>query len=83
MNVSIPPKFEAFAREQVAAGCYSSEAEVVVDALKQYLADRQALLELLDPAIEQLERGEGRPFDAEDTKRRGRERRQRASACPR
>jgi putative addiction module CopG family antidote len=83
MNVSIPPEFEAFAREQVAAGCYSSEAEVVVDALKQYLADRQALLELLDPAIEQLERGEGRPFDAEDTKRRGRERRQRASACPR
>ena len=82
MKVSIPPEFEAFAREQVAAGRYSSEAEVVLDALKQYLADRKALLDLLDPAIEQLERGEGRPFDAEDTKRRGRERRQRAGACP-
>lgn len=83
MNVLIPPEFEAFAREQVAAGRYSSEAEVVADALKQYLADREALLGLLDPAIEQLDRGEGRPFDAEETKRRGRERRRRAGACPR
>ena len=83
MNVSIPPEFEAFAREQVAAGRYASEAEVVADALRQYLADREAMLALLDPAIEQLDRGEGRPFDAEDTKRRGRERRQRAGACPR
>jgi putative addiction module CopG family antidote len=83
MNVPIPPEFEAFAREQVAAGRYASEADVVADALRQYLADREALLALLDPAIEQLERGEGRPFDAEETKRRGRERRQRADACPR
>jgi putative addiction module CopG family antidote len=82
MNVPIPPEFEAFAREQVAAGRYPSEAEVVADALKQYLADRVALLALLDPAIEQLDRGEGRPFDAEETKRRGRERHQRAGVCP-
>jgi putative addiction module CopG family antidote len=82
MNVSIPPEFEAFAREQVAAGRYSSEAEVVADALKQYLVDREALLALLDPAIAQLDRGEGRPFDPKDTKRRGRERRQRVRACP-
>jgi putative addiction module CopG family antidote len=83
MNVSIPPEFEAFAREQVAAGRYSSEAEVVADALRQYLADRKTLLALLDPAIEQLDRGEGRPFDAEDTRRRGRERCQRSGAPPR
>ena len=83
MNVSILPEFEAFAREQVAAGRYASEADVVADALKRYLADREALLALLDPAIGQLDRGEGHPFDAEETKRRGRERRQRASACPR
>ena len=82
MNVRIPPEFGAFAREQVAAGRYVSEAEVVADALKQYLADREALLALLDPAIEQLNRGEGRPFDPVDTKRRGRERRRRAGACP-
>ena len=75
MHVSIPREFEVFAREQVAGGRYGSEAEVVADALRQYLADREVLLALLDPAIEQLERGEGRPFDAEDTKRRGRERR--------
>jgi putative addiction module CopG family antidote len=80
MNVPIAPAFEAFVREQVASGRYSSEAAVVADALKQYLADREALLILLDPAIEQLDRGEGRPFDAEETKRRGRERRQRAGA---
>jgi putative addiction module CopG family antidote len=83
MNVAIPPESEAFAREQVAAGRYASEAEVVADALKQYLADREALLALLDPALAQLDRGEGRPFDGEDTKRRGRERRQRAGAWPR
>ena len=83
MNVPIPPEFEAFAREQVEAGRYSSEADVVADALKQYLADREALLALLDPALAQLDRGEGRPFNAADTKRRGRERRQRASVCPR
>jgi putative addiction module CopG family antidote len=81
MNMSIPPEFEAFAREQAAAGRYASTADVVADALKQYLADRDALLALLDPAIEQLDRGEGRPFDAEDTKRRGRERRRRAGGC--
>lgn len=82
MNVSIPPEFEAFAREQVAAGHYASEADVVADALRRYLADRETLLALLNQGIEQLDRGEGRPFDAEDTKRRGRERRQRAGACP-
>ena len=54
----------------------------MAEALKQYLADREALLALLDPAVEQLDRGEGRPFDAADTKRRGRARRQRASTCP-
>lgn len=62
-NISIPAEFETFAREQVAAGRYASEGEVVADALRQYLADREALLALLDPAIEQLDRGEGRPFD--------------------
>lgn len=82
MDVSVPAEFEAFAREQVAAGRYASEAEVVVDALKQYLADREALLALLDPAIAQLDRDEGHVFDAEDTKRRGRERRQQTAACP-
>ena len=82
-HVSIPPEFEAFAREQVAAGRYASAAKVVADALKQYLADRKALLALLDPAIEQLDRGEGLPFDVKQTKRRGRERGQRAGACPR
>jgi putative addiction module CopG family antidote len=79
-EVSIPAEFEAFAREQVASGRYASEAEVVADALKRYLADREALLALLDPAIEQLDRGEGRPFDGADTKRRGHDRR-RAIAC--
>jgi putative addiction module CopG family antidote len=80
MNVPVPPEFKTFAREQVAAGRYACEAEVVADALKQYLADREALLALLDPALAQLDRGEGRPFDAEDTKRRGRGRRRQA-AC--
>ena len=82
MNAPIPLEFEAFARRQVAAGRYASEAEVVADALRRYLSDRAALLALLDPALEQLDRGEGRPFDAADTKRRGRERRQHSSTEP-
>jgi putative addiction module CopG family antidote len=82
MNVPIPPEFEAFAREQVAAGRYAAEADVVGDALRQYLADREALLALLDPAIEELERGQGRLFDAENTTRRGRERRRQSGPCP-
>lgn len=82
MNVRIPPEFEVFAREQVAAGRYAAEADVVADALRQYLADREVLLALLDPAIAQLDRGEGRPFDAEDIKRRGRARRRQAGTCP-
>jgi hypothetical protein len=55
---------------------------VVADALKQYLEDREALLALLDPGIEQLHRGESRRFDAEDTKRRGRDRRRQAGTFP-
>jgi len=82
-NLPIPPEFEVFAREQVAEGRYASEAEVVADALRQYLADREALLTLLDPAMEQLNRGEGLPFDAQETKRRARERRRHAATCRR
>ncbi len=82
MNAPIPLEFEAFACRQVAAGRYASEAEVVADALRRYLSDRAALLALLDPALEQLDRGEGRPFDAAATKRRGRERRQHSSTEP-
>jgi putative addiction module CopG family antidote len=77
-DIAVPPEFAAFAREQVAAGRYASEGEVVAEALRQYLADRRTLLALLDPAIEQLDRGEGLPFDAQETKRRGRERRRHA-----
>ena len=29
MNIPIPPEFEAFAREQVSAGRYASEADLV------------------------------------------------------
>ena len=82
MNAPIPPEFEASARRQVAAGRFASEAEVGADALRQYLADRETLLALLDPALEQLDRGDERPFDAADTKWRGRQRRQHSSTEP-
>ena len=58
-NLPIPPDFAAFAREQVAAGRYASEAEVVADALRRYLADRDALLALLDPAHRAAGSGRG------------------------
>jgi Arc/MetJ-type ribon-helix-helix transcriptional regulator len=54
MNVTIPPEFEAF-RQQVAAGRYSSGAEVVADALKQVIVSPLARAD-----IDEI--GESRPL---------------------
>lgn len=58
MMVVIPPEFESFAREQVAAGFVSSEEEAVAAVLRGYLDDVEALRALLDPELEALDRND-------------------------
>ncbi len=62
MHVDIPPKLEAFIREQIACGAYGSAAEVVRDAIRR-MAQEQNRLSILRAAVRagdvQLDRGEG------------------------
>jgi putative addiction module CopG family antidote len=71
--VELSPQHQQFVDAQVSAGLFQKPAEVVGAAL-DLLQQRQGEYEQLRTAIEQLERGELQPFDAEDVKRRGRER---------
>ncbi len=48
MHIAVPPEFEAFAREQVAAGAFASEEEVVVAALRNHLVRVEELRALID-----------------------------------
>lgn len=81
MNVSLTPELEQLVTEKVESGMYNSAGEVVREALR-LLKERdeiqQARLEDLrrDIAVglEQADRGETRPFDPDDLKRRVRER---------
>ena len=65
MQVAIPPEFEEFAREQVAAGTFPSEEAAVAAALRGHLARVEELRALIDPAITEAEHGDtsdGRTF---------------------
>jgi antitoxin ParD1/3/4 len=88
-DLSLPPELAAFVSGQVASGGFASETEVIHAAL-WLMRDRQRVRELriaelreeLQPAIEELARGEGVPLDMEDIKRRGRERMARRGQVP-
>ena len=58
MNVRIPPEFERFARERVAAGAVASEEEAVSIVLRDCLDRLEELRDLVDPVLAELERGE-------------------------
>ena len=58
MQVAIPPAFESFAREQIAAGHVGSEEEAVARVLRDYLDEVRVLRELVDPAIAAADRGD-------------------------
>ena len=60
MNVTIPPEFAAFAKEQVEAGAFASEEEAVAVVLRDYLARLEALRALIDEGLES-----GDPVDGE------------------
>jgi antitoxin ParD1/3/4 len=81
MNVTLTPELEQLVTEKVESGMYNSASEVVREALrllKERDEIRQARLEELRREIavglEQADRGETRPFDPDDLKRRVRDR---------
>lgn len=58
MDVAIPPEFENFARAQVEAGVYASEADAVAAALRDHLARVEDLRAEVDPSMAEADRGE-------------------------
>jgi antitoxin ParD1/3/4 len=74
---SIPQDLGEFLQNAVASGRYQSEAEVICEGLR-LLRDRerriQSLREELKPALEELDRGEGKPLDPDSIKAEGRRR---------
>jgi putative addiction module CopG family antidote len=85
MTVEIPPDLQQFVHQVIDSGAFKSEAEVVSQSLR-LLAERQRRIEELrreiQPALDQLDRGEGIKLKDEDElrkyfesiKERGRER---------
>ena len=79
MNVNLSPHLEDMVRQKVSSGLYTSASEVVREALRMMEAQdqlRAAKLEQLRQDIrEGLESGDPTPWDAEEIKREGRQRR--------
>jgi antitoxin ParD1/3/4 len=77
MALSMPADLNAFVQQAIAAGVYESEEAVLVAGLR-LLQEREKhideLREELRPALEELDRGEGKQLDIEDVIRRGQER---------
>jgi antitoxin ParD1/3/4 len=78
LSIALTPEFAAEIRQAIATGEYASTSEVVRDALRAWKQVRQgrkvAIEELRRLWREGIDSGEGEPLDAEDIKRRGRER---------
>jgi len=77
MATAFPPELEQFIHQEVASGRYDSEEDVLCAGLR-LLREREARLQALRddilPALEQLDRGEGEPLDADAIKAKGRQR---------
>ncbi len=81
MNVSLTPELEKIVNDKVASGMYHSASEVIREALR-LMKEQDALREFrlqelrkeIAKGIEQAERGEVVPFDAEAIKAEGRRR---------
>ncbi len=77
-SISLTAEFAADIREAVAAGEYASTSEVIRDALRTWRQVREeralAAKELGRLWREGLESGQSEVLDADDIKRRGRER---------
>lgn len=79
MNVNLSPQLEDMVKQKVASGLYNSASEVVREALRLMEEQdqlRAAKLEQLRQDIrEGLDSGKPTPWDAEEIKREGRQRR--------
>ncbi len=78
LSIALTPEFAADIRKAIADGEYASTSEVVRDALRAWKRLREdraiATEELRRLWLEGVSDDEGFPLDAEDIKRRGRER---------
>jgi hypothetical protein len=67
--------FYEFLRQQIQEGSVAPSPEESVEAFRAYQRDLSRLKRELQPGLDRCDRGEpGVTFDAEDVKRRGRER---------
>ena len=73
----LPSDLAQFVSDQIGSGKYASQSEVVLDALR-LMRDRERRVEEvrgeMAPALEGLERGEGRELGVEDVIHRSMER---------
>lgn len=75
MNVSLRPEIEAYLREKVASGQFTDMDDALNGALKS-LRDQERLTDYdvaflrraMQGELDQLDRGEGEPWDASDLK---------------
>jgi putative addiction module CopG family antidote len=70
----LPPDLADFVTQQVGSGRYESEADVLAEGLRLLRERQRRITELqaeINPALERLEKGEGRELDVEDVIRRG------------
>lgn len=81
MNVSLTPQLEAFVKQKVETGMYTSVSEVVREALRLMEAQDAvqvmkltALREDIRRGLSSLENGKGTPLDMSAIKAKGRER---------
>ena len=78
LSIALTQEFAADIRQAVATGEYASTSEVIRDALRAWKQLRQgravALEELRRLWRDGADSGEAEPLDADDIKRRGRER---------
>ncbi len=79
LAITLRDEHQKFVEEAVSSGRYTSESEVVADALAELKireAVRQARMAELraqvDVGLEELDRGEGEPWDVEAIKAEGR-----------
>lgn len=81
MNISLTPQLEAFIKQKVETGMYTSVSEVVREALR-LLEERDAvqavkldaLREDIRRGLTSLENGQGAPLNMDAIKAKGRER---------
>lgn len=77
MSVSLPADLELWVDQLVGTGAYPSREAVVRDAIERLRNDQARFQELkgsFDEAVAELERGEGKPLDFAEIKRKVRDR---------